>query len=194
MLVSALYVFSSFVRQVVSFACNKPMCCHLQSADDGTLTQQGFASDLDVEPQMASDAAPALTLAEEIDALLESDRTQLQDESEASHETVVTTEDDSLAAQSLAGGMPHGLSLLEGSLDTADWTAFDQQAAMSTDPDDNLSWSVMVICRVEVQGLRGLGFRPNLLTALATHMTICAVGEAETWLHQVVQQSVLQGC
>lgn len=137
------------------------MCCHLQSADDDTLSQQGIASDVEQEPQMASDAAPALTIAEEIDALLGSDRTQLQDESEVSHETAVTREDDSLVAQSTAGGMPHGSSLLEGSLegslggslegslDTADWTAFDQEAAMSTNPDDNLSWSVMVTYQVE---------------------------------------------
>lgn len=100
---------------------------------------------------MATEAAPSLTIAEEIDALLGgSDRTQLQDDSEVAHEIAVMREDDSLDAQSTAGAMPRGSSLLEGSLDTADWTAFDQQAAMSTSPDDNLSWSVMVICWVEV--------------------------------------------
>ena len=29
-------------------------------------------------------------------------------------------------------------------MDTADWTSFDQRAAMSSNPDDNLSWSIVV--------------------------------------------------
>ena len=54
-------------------------------------------------------------------------------------------EDDSLIVQTMDGAMPHRSSLLEGSMATADWTAFDQQATMSSNPDDNLSWSIVVM-------------------------------------------------
>ena len=117
--------------------------CHLQSDDDVLASK--FVSH--PEPQVESDtAAPVFTVAQEIDALLGPDRTQLQDESEASHGSAAISEDDSLVAQAMAGALPHRSSLMEGSMDTADWTAFDQQAAMSTNPDDNLSWSITVLC------------------------------------------------
>lgn len=62
-----------------------------------------------------------------------------------SQEAAAVSEDDSLVIETMADVMPHRSSLMEGSMDTADWTSFDQQAAMSGNPDDNLSWSFVVI-------------------------------------------------
>ena len=147
-------------------------------SDDGVLAQQ-FVSH--PEPQAVSGTAvPVITIAQQIDALLGSDRTQLQDESEASQETAAISEDDSLVAETMAGAMPHRSSLMEGSMDTSDWTAFDQQAAMSSNPDDNLSWSMMVLALLACNSictpwavLASLSVGHNALT-VAGH-TVCVV-------------------
>ena len=78
-------------------------------------------------------------------------------------------EDDSLIAQTMAGDMSHRSSLMEGSMDTADWTAFDQQAAMSSNPDDNFSWSIVVISLHTTVCLLSLLYVSSMTAA--SHMT-----------------------
>lgn len=114
----------------------------LQSEDDA-FTQR-FSSDADSDAVSVTSAADDLVSNTILGALLGSDRTQLQDESEVSQEPSAISEDDSVVAQTMGQVVPDHSSLMEGSMDTADWTAFDQQAAMRSDVDDNLSWSIVV--------------------------------------------------
>ena len=105
---------------------------------------QHFTSDAESYADSVTGAADDLVSNAILGALLGSDRTQLQDESEASQEPSAISEDDSVVAQTMGHVAPDHSSLMEGSMDTADWTAFDKQAAMRSDVDDNLSWSIVV--------------------------------------------------
>ena len=101
---------------------------------------------------MDSDASSLTTAADDmvsnaiLGALLGSDRTQLQDESEVSDNTPAGAADtaDGAVAKTLDNVVPEHLSLMKGSLDTADWTAFDELAEQSGDIDDALNWSLVV--------------------------------------------------
>lgn len=118
------------------------VCACVQSGDD-VLTQH-FASSSESDAASATTAADNLVSSAILGALLGSDRTQLQDESEASHDSAVLSEDDSVVAQTMGDRMSDRSTLMEGSLDTADWTGLDQEAAMSVDGIDDFSWSIVV--------------------------------------------------
>ena len=90
-------------------------------------------------------------------ALLGSDRTQLQDESEASQSTATSADkasietadeadadEETLVARALSNVVPEHLSLMKGSLDAADWSEFDQLAEQREGTDSPLSWSLVV--------------------------------------------------
>ena len=90
-------------------------------------------------------------------ALLGSDRTQLQDESEASQSTATSADKASieaadeadadevtLVARALSNVVPEHLSLMKGSTDAADWSEFDQLAEQREGTDSPLSWSLVV--------------------------------------------------
>lgn len=90
-------------------------------------------------------------------ALLGSDRTQLQDESEASQSTATSddeaateaadeadADEDTLVARALSNVVPEHLSLMKGSMDAADWSEFDQLADPREGTDSPLSWSLVV--------------------------------------------------
>ncbi|DBB11594.1 TPA: hypothetical protein ACH3X3_006985 [Trebouxia sp. C0006] len=89
-------------------------------------------------------------------ALLGSDRTQLQDESEASQSTATSADKASieaadeadadevtLVARALSNVVPEHLSLMKGSMDAADWSEFDQLAEQREGTDSPLSWSLV---------------------------------------------------
>ncbi len=90
-------------------------------------------------------------------ALFGPDRTQLQDESEASQSTATSAEEasieaanepdadeDTLVARALSNVVPEHLSLMKGSMDAADWSEFDQLAEQREGTDSPLSWSIVV--------------------------------------------------
>ena len=114
----------------------------LQTEDDAF--PQRFESNADSDAASIITAADDLVSSTILGALLGSDKTQLQDESEVSQGRSVISEDDSVVAQTMGDAMPGWSSPMEGSLDTADWTAFDLEAALRSNADDNLSWSILV--------------------------------------------------
>ncbi|DBA89238.1 TPA: hypothetical protein ACH3X1_016383 [Trebouxia sp. C0004] len=81
-------------------------------------------------------------------ALLGSDRTQLQDESEASQSTA-TSADEAAAdegismARALSNVVPEHLSLMKGSMDPADWSEVDQLAEQREGADAPLNWRLV---------------------------------------------------
>jgi hypothetical protein len=96
-------------------------------------------------------------------ALLGSDRTQLQDESEASQSTATSADaasieaadeaaddEDTLVARALSNVVPEHLSLMKGSMDAADWSEFDQLAEQREGADSPLTWS-LVVCPTHKQ-------------------------------------------
>jgi hypothetical protein len=96
-------------------------------------------------------------------ALLGSDRTQLQDESEASQSTATAADEasteaadeadadeETLVARALSNVVPEHLSLMKGSMDAADWSEFDQLAEQREGTDSPLSWS-LVVCPTHEQ-------------------------------------------
>ena len=95
-----------------------------------------------------------------VSALSGSDRTQLQDESEVLEDIPAAAGDDIRSRQIETAVMaqdnvdPEHFSLMTGSMDTADWTAFDQLAEQSDDIDDALNWSIVVslTCLVKKYG------------------------------------------
>lgn len=110
------------------------MLCQLQS-DDGFLSQQS----------VSDSESSARALAQDADLLQEVEELYLQPQSEVSQETPAISEDDSIAAQIMGTAMSDHFSLMEGSLDTADWTTLDKEAVSSrSDVDANLSWSIVV--------------------------------------------------
>lgn len=105
---------------------------------------------------MDADSASLTTAADDsvinaiVSALSGSDRTQLQDESEVLEDIAAAAGDDIRSRQIETAVMaqdnvvPEHFSLMTGSMDTADWTAFDQLAEQSGDIDDALNWSIVV--------------------------------------------------
>lgn len=114
-------------------------CCLLQS-DDGFLTQHTL-SDADSSVRALPQAIHALEVSNEPQ---EFDELYLQHQADESQETSVVSEGDSTAARVMASAMSDQFSLMDGSLDSADWTALDQEAVGRSSAGDNLSWSIVV--------------------------------------------------
>lgn len=121
-------------HKAVALAVLRWVLCQLQS-DDGFLSQQS----------VSDSESSARALAQDADLLQEVEELYLQPQSEVSQETPAISEDDSIAAQIMGTAMSDHFSLMEGSLDTADWTTLDKEAVSSrSDVDANLSWSIVV--------------------------------------------------
>lgn len=118
---------------------------------------------MQADDESVSDTSSVTTAADDMvnsaimGALLGSDRTQLQDESEASQSTAASAEEasieaadeadadeDTLVARALSNVVPEHLSLMKGSMDAADWSEFDQLAEQREGTDSPLSWSLVV--------------------------------------------------
>ena len=118
---------------------------------------------MQAEEDLVSDTSSFTTAADDMvnsaimGALLGSDRTQLQDESEASQSTATSADiasskaadeadadEDTLVARALSNVVPEHLSLMKGSMDAADWSEFDQLAEQREGVDSPLSWSLVV--------------------------------------------------
>ncbi len=118
---------------------------------------------MQAEEDSVSDSSSFTTAADDMvnsaimGALLGSDRTQLQDESEASQSTATSADEasieaadeadadeDTLVARALSNVVPEHLSLMKGSMDAADWSEFDQLAEQREGTDSPLSWSLVV--------------------------------------------------
>ena len=126
---------------------------------------------------MDADSASLTTAADDsvinaiVSALSGSDRTQLQDESEVLEDIAAAAGDDIRSRQIETAVMaqdnvvPEHFSLMTGSMDTADWTAFDQLAEQSGDIDDALNWSIVVslTCLVKKYGSLDLSMSVTVL-------------------------------
>ena len=110
---------------------------------------QSVAAEMDADTASLTTAADDMVSNAILEALLGSDKTQLQDESEVSQESSAAADEaaadeDSMVARMLDNVVPEHLSLMKGSRDSAEWTAFDQLAEQSDDVDDVLNWSLVV--------------------------------------------------
>ncbi|KAL3160626.1 hypothetical protein ABBQ32_010550 [Trebouxia sp. C0010 RCD-2024] len=108
-------------------------------SDDGFLTQHTL-SDADSSVRALPQAIHALEVSNEPQ---EFDELYLQHQADESQETSVVSEGDSTAARVMASAMSDQFSLMDGSLDSADWTALDQEAVGRSSAGDNLSWSIV---------------------------------------------------
>ncbi len=132
------------IATVSSYTSSLSKCTLLGAAQlqfDGFLTQQSVS---DADASVHSLPQDIIILEEGNE--LEDPEELYPHQSEESQEASVISKDDSIAARIMASAMPDHFSLMEGSMESADWTALDQEAVIRSSADDNLSWSIVVSC------------------------------------------------